>query len=93
MNSGLVPGITGALLNEGKLSNSNVLALLFELRPEIPDAKAVVAIVETVAKLIPRIHLDLTPLYQDVEKIENRLKIMTQQTNELNTSLRPSPYG
>ena len=93
MNSGLVPGITGALLNEGKLSNSNVLALLFELRPEIPDAKAVVAIVETVAKLIPRIHLNLTPLYQDVEKIENRLKIMTQQTNELNTSLRPSPSG
>jgi uncharacterized protein len=93
LEEGVVPGITGALLNEGKLSNVNVACLLFELRPEIPDARAVVAIVEAITKLDPQIHLDLMPLYQDAEKIENQLKTMTQQTGELNTSLRPSPYA
>src|SRR5208282_4855556 len=93
MQSGLVPGITGALLNEGKLSNINVAGLLFELHPEIPDARAVVAIVEAITNLIPQLHLDLMPLNHDVEKIENQLKTITQQTSELNTSLRPSPYA
>ncbi|HYW00424.1 MAG TPA: PAC2 family protein [Candidatus Acidoferrum sp.] len=93
LESGVVPGITGALLNEGKLSNVNVACLLFELRPEIPDARAVVAIMEAITKLDPQLHLDLTPLYQDAEKIETQLKTMTQQTSELNTSLRPSPYA
>jgi len=93
MDSGLVPGITGALLNEGKLSNINVVGLLFELHPEIPDARVVAGIVETITKLMPQLHLDLTPLLQDVNKIENRLKTMTQQTSELNTIPRPSPYA
>ena len=93
MDSGLVPGITGALLNEGRLSNINVAGLIFELHPEIPDARVVAGIVETITKLMPQLHLDLAPLLQDVNKVENRLKTMTQQTSELNTSARPSPYA
>jgi len=92
MQSGLVPGITGTLLNEGKLSNINVAALLFELHPEMLDTEAVVAIVESITKLSPQLRPALTPLYQDVEKIENELKTITRQKNELNT-LHSSPYA
>ena len=79
-------------MNEGKLSNIDVVGLLFELHPEMPDTKAVVSIVEAITKLSPQLRLDLTPLYQDVEKIENKLKTITQQTSELNRP-RPSPYA
>jgi len=92
MRSGVVPGVTGALLNEGKLSGISVAGLLFELSPEMPDARAVMEIVETITKLVPKLHLDLTPLYQDAAKIENQLKIMTRQTGEISASSRPSPY-
>ena len=91
LDSGVVPGITGALLNEGKLDNINVVGLLFELHPEIPDARVVAGIFKAITRLIPQLHLDLTPLHQDVEKIENQLKTTRQETSD--PSVRPSPYA
>jgi uncharacterized protein len=92
LESGVVPGITGALLNEGKLSNADVAGLLYEVYSEMPDTRVVAGIVEAIAKLLPQLHLDVTSLYQDAEKIENILKTTKQQTSELNPSVSPSPY-
>lgn len=92
LESGVVPGITGALLNEGKLSNIDVVGLLFKVYPEIPDAKAVAGIVEAIAKLLPQLHLPVTSLYQEAEKMENMLRTR-QHSDEPDPSLRPSPYA
>ena len=87
LDSGVVPGITGALLNEGRLSNFDVVGLLFEIYPEVPDARAVAGIVEAIAKLLPELRLDVTLLNLEAEKIENMLKTR-EQSNQ-----RPSPYA
>jgi len=92
LESGVVPGVTGALLNEGRLSNIDVAGLLFEISARIPDVKTVAGIVGAIAKLIPQLHLDVSSLYQETERIENMLRTR-QQSNESDPSLRPSPYG
>jgi uncharacterized protein len=92
LESGVVPGVTGALLNEGKLSNIDVAGLLFEVYPEIPDFKTVAGIVGAIAKLIPQLRLDVSSLYQETERIENMLRTR-QQSDESDPSLHPSPYG
>ena len=92
LESGVVPGVTGALLNEGKLSNIDVAGLLFEVYPEIPDAKTVAGIVGAIAKLIPQLRLDVASLYQEAEKIEGKLRTR-QQSDESDPSMRASPYG
>jgi uncharacterized protein len=66
---GVVPGISGALLNEGKWDTTDVIALIVEAYSEIPDARAAAAMVEAIDKLLPEINLDVTPLYAEAEKI------------------------
>ena len=93
LDFGVVPGIAGALLNEGKWNGSDVIALLVEAYPEIPDARAAANIVEAIHKLLPKMDLDVSPLYAEAEKIESRLKTLREQAKPAESPLRPAPYA
>jgi uncharacterized protein len=90
---GVVPGITGALLNEGKWNSSDVIALLVEADPEIPDARAAATVVEAIQKLLPHLNLDVSPLYEEAERIEARLKTLREQAKPAQSPNRPAPYA
>jgi uncharacterized protein len=90
---GAVPGISGALLNEGRWNNSDVIALLVEAYRDIPDARAAAAVVEAMNRLLPQIELDVSPLYSEAERIESRLKTIRKQAKPVENPMPPALYG
>lgn len=84
---GIVPGIAGVLLNEGKWNQFEVIALITESRSDIPDARAAARILEAMDKLLPDLHIDLTPLYDSAERIETTLKTLREQAKPMEDSI------
>jgi uncharacterized protein len=92
LDFGVVPGIAGALLNEGKLNAANVIALIVEAQSEVPDARAAALIVEAIDMLLPHIDLEVSPLYVEAEEIESRLRTLREEAKPARSPIRPSPY-
>ena len=77
---GVITGIAAVLLNEGKRRDFNVISLLAEAHPNYPDARAAASIIEIVAKLLLKTHIDLKPLYDEAARIESQIKTIQKQT-------------
>jgi len=92
---GLISGIPGVLLNEGKRRNFEVTCLLAEARDKIPDARAAAKILETMQDLIPYFKMDLTPLFAEADLLEAKLKGMQTMSKPGGKKTRPtmSMYG
>src|SRR2546426_108732 len=79
LESGMITGVTGVLLNEGRWRNADVAALLAEARTDIPDARAAVALVHALDLLLPEIEIDLKPLQAQAKALEDHLTKLKQQ--------------
>lgn len=79
LETGMIFGVSGVLLNEGRWSNFDVITLLAEAREDIPDALAAAKILEAFDKLLPEIKIDTTPLFEQAEKFEEHLKGLRRQ--------------
>ncbi len=92
---GVITGVAGVLLNEGKRRDFNVATVLAEAHPDYPDARAAARVMEYIDKLLLHIDLDVTPLYQEAERIESQLKTIHRQTkdNKAPGQHQPSMYG
>ena len=76
---GTVGGITGALLNEGKIRKVNVLGLLAEVSEDSPDARAAANVIKAIDELLLAIELDPEPLLKEAESLEQEVKIVRDQ--------------
>jgi len=93
---GVITGVAGVLLNEGRKRDFDVITLLSEAHPDYPDARAAARVIETIDKLLLRTELDAKPLYEEAERIENQLKTIHQQTEGQKKPAvreRPPMYG
>src|SRR3990170_918640 len=93
---GVITGVAGGLLNEGRKRDFDVITLLSEAHPDYPDARAAARVIETIDKLLLHTELDAKPLYEEAERIEMQLKSIHQQTEGLKkppVKERPSMYG
>jgi len=86
LETGIITGVSGSLLNLGRIFNYDVISLLIEVvmeereeGPMKPDAKAAAKIIETIDKLLPEIDIDVTPLYEEYERIESNLRTYRKQ--------------
>jgi len=79
LESGMITGVTGVLLNEGRWRNADVAALLAEARIDIPDARAAAALVHALDLLLPEIEIDLKPLQAQAKALEDHLTKLKQQ--------------
>ncbi len=91
---GVISGVTGVLLNEGKKRDFDVLALLSEAHTDYPDARAAARIIEAMNAIIPEMNIDPEPLYEEAEKIEKHLEEIRAQAAKMKHS-RPGTtmYG
>jgi len=96
-SEGVITGVAGVLLNEGRRRDFDVITLLSEARPDFPDARAAAHVIETIDRLLPHTRLDARPLYEEAGRIENQLKDIHQKTEQAKTPTkvpqRPSMYG
>ncbi len=83
---GVITGVAGVLLNEGKSRDFDVLSIMAEAHPDYPDARAAAKVIETIDKMLLHIHLDAKPLYVEAEKIEGQLKSIHAQAKPTKTS-------
>jgi uncharacterized protein len=89
LKNGTIPGIPGILLNEGTISNINVIVLLCKARETGPDFRAGAEICMAMSKLVPGASCDLKSLLNEAEGIEEHLK----QTEKDAGPLRDAIYG
>jgi len=79
LESGMIYGVSGVLLNEGRWKNFDVITILAEACVNLPDAIAAAKIIEAVDKLLPEIKIETKPLYEESKKLEEYLKTLRKQ--------------
>lgn len=80
---GWITGVSGLLLSEGNRLKLDVICLLADANAMYPDARSAAKLVETVDALFPEIKLDLKPLYDEAEKIEENIKEQMEKAKEI----------
>jgi uncharacterized protein len=90
---GVITGMAGVLLNQGKRRDIDVISLLAEANPQYPDARAAAKVIETLDKLILHIRLDSGPLYEEAGVIESQLKTVQKQAKGPKATPMPHMYG
>ncbi len=74
LRSGTITGIPAILLNEGALTNLDVIVFLVNALPDIPDFRAAAAVSEAVSKIVPNLSCDIESLMIEAQLIETRMK-------------------
>ena len=74
LRSGTITGIPAILLNEGALTNLDVIVFLVNALPDAPDFRAAAIVSEAVSKIIPNLSCDIGALMVEAQLIENRMK-------------------
>ena len=93
--NGIIAGVSGVLLNIGKQSNFDVISILAEAHPNYPDAKAAAAAINVMA-LLMGVEINVTPLYEESERIEKQLQKFHKQAKPMVSATQapqPSMYG
>jgi uncharacterized protein len=79
IHEGMVSGISGILLCEGRKKEFDVACILAGTHADYPDAKAAAGVLEVVNQMLPEIEIDPDPLYKQAEEIEQQIKAQMQE--------------
>jgi uncharacterized protein len=74
LRGGTVTGIPAILLNEGALTNLDVIVFLVNVLRNVPDFRAAAVVSGAVSRIIPNLSCDIGALMVDAQIIENRMK-------------------
>ena len=88
LDHGTIPGIPGMLLNEGSITNQEVIVIIFNTSGKGPDFKSSAELCMAMSKLIPGASCDIPSLQKEAEKAEATIK----ETQEESTHLKDSMY-
>ena len=88
LEHGTIPGIPGILLNEGSMSEQDVIVLVFHTNGKDPDFKSSAQLCMAISKLIPGASCDIPLLQKEAEKAE----IVIKETQEESKHLKDSMY-
>jgi uncharacterized protein len=88
LDHGTIPGIPGMLLNEGSMSNQDVIVIIFHTDGKDPDFKSSAQLCMAISKLIPGASCDVPLLQKEAEKAE----IVIKETQEESKHLKDSMY-
>ena len=81
LETGMISGVSGVLLNEGRFLDFDVIAILAEARQDMPDAQAASKLVEGVDRLMPEFDIDLAPLLEQARVLEAHLQTLRHQAS------------
>ncbi|MFZ0891392.1 MAG: PAC2 family protein [Thermoplasmata archaeon] len=87
---GVITGIAGVLLNEGRRRGFDVLTFLAEAQSDYPDARAAAKVIETINRILLRTPLDAVPLYAEAERIEQQLLSIQRHAVEKGRTEHPT---
>jgi uncharacterized protein len=80
MNEGMITGVTGVLLYKAALEKQNAMCLLSKAHSKFPDSRAAAKLIQILDVMLPGIKLDPKPLYEEAERIEDKIKSFMEQS-------------
>ena len=89
LETGMIYGVSGVLLNEGRWKNYDVITILAEACIDLPDSIAAAKILESIDKLIPEIKIETKPLYEESKKLEEYLRTLRKQAGTPQPETQP----
>ena len=87
LEHGTIPGIPGALLNEGMLYNQDVVVVLFNAKNTAPDFRSSAQLCLAMAKLVPGVSCNLESLQKEAENAEKEIKVTDEEAKHLKDSM------
>ena len=96
MENGIITGISGVLLHEAEMQQKDVICLLSDANPKLPDARSAARLIEELDKFLPRLKLDTKPLIEEAERLEGQVREAMIQAQGMNVPVRadaPMMYG
>lgn len=93
---GVISGVAGVLLNEGRKRDFDVVTLLAEAHPDFPDAGAAALVLEAIDELLLGIDFETKPLLEEAQRIEAHIREIQKQAvtkKDDRASPRPAMYG
>ena len=87
LEHGTVPGIPGMLLNEGSLSNQDVIVIIFHTDGNGPDFKSSAQLCLAMSQLIPGASCNIPSLQQEAEKAEAVIKEAEEESKHLRDAM------
>jgi uncharacterized protein len=88
MESGTIPGIPGMLLNEGSLTQQDVIVIIFHSEGTGPDFRSSAKLCMAISQLIPGASCDIPSLQAEAEKIEQVIKKDVEEAKHLDSMYR-----
>ena len=85
MKEGLVRGVTGIMLYEGTFSKKDIICILCPANPQLPDPRAAATALTPLSKIVPNLNIDPTPLNNEANDIDNRVRAQQQAQQEIGT--------
>ena len=87
LQHGTIPGIPGVLLNEGIITNQDVIVVLFQSDGTGPDFRSSAELCMGMSHLIPGTSCDITLLQKEAEKAEQTIKETDEESRQLKDSI------
>lgn len=85
---GTIPGIPGMLLNQGRLSQQDVIVILFNSEGTSPDFRSSAQLCMSISQLIPGASCDIPSLQAEAEKVEQSIKKDLEEAKHLESMYR-----
>ncbi len=87
LDDGLVRGISGVGLFQGRLDGTSTVCILAPANPQLPDPRAAADALESLKKLIPKLEVDPSPLMHEAEEIDARIRAQQNQQSAVNQNI------
>ena len=87
LEHGTIPGIPAILLNEGSMTDQDVIVIIFHTDGKGPDFKSSAQICVAMSQLIPGASCNIPSLQQEAEKAEVVIKDAEEESKHLRDSM------
>ncbi len=87
LEHGTIPGIPGMLLNEGSMTNQDVIVILFHSDGTGPDFRSSAELCLGMSQLIPGTSCDIPLLQKEAAKAEQSIKETDEESRQLKDSI------
>ena len=87
LENGTIPGIPAILLNEGSMTDQDVIVIIFHTDGKGPDFKSSAQICVAMSQLIPGASCNIPSLQQEAEKAEGIMKDAEEESKNLRDSM------
>jgi len=87
LEHGTIPGIPGMLLNEGCMTEQDVIVIIFHTDGKGPDFKSSARLCMAMSQLIPGTSCNIPSLQQEAEKAEATIKEAEEESKPLRDSM------